>query len=93
VNALRLEFVPRERSGSRAHESRLVREANRHLAEDRRRLFHPCFATRLGGVSGGKETQGWRESRHEHIQRDDVLIVFGRLHSVDRALRVESDRC
>src|SRR6516164_1359808 len=24
----------------------------------------PCFATRLGGVSGGKETQGWRDSSH-----------------------------
>jgi len=28
------------------------------LAEDRRWLFHPCFATRLGGVSGDRETQG-----------------------------------
>jgi hypothetical protein len=37
---------------------------NVHLAEDRRRLFHPCFATRLGGVSGGKESQGWRDSSH-----------------------------
>src|SRR5262249_4487979 len=26
--------------------------------------YHPCFATRLGGVSGGKETQGWRDSSH-----------------------------
>jgi len=25
---------------------------------------HPCFATRLGGVSGGNETQGWRDSSH-----------------------------
>src|SRR5947208_16774382 len=25
---------------------------------------HACFATRLGGVSGGKETQGWRDSSH-----------------------------
>src|SRR5215471_10361606 len=24
----------------------------------------PCFARRLGGVSGGKETQGWRDSSH-----------------------------
>src|SRR5262249_34437679 len=24
----------------------------------------PCFATRLGGVSGNKETQGWRDSSH-----------------------------
>src|SRR5215831_14190875 len=37
---------------------------NRHLAEDRWRLFHPCFAMRFGGVSGGKETQGWRDSSH-----------------------------
>jgi hypothetical protein len=30
-----------------------------------RRLFYqPCFATRLGGVSGGRETQGWRDSSH-----------------------------
>jgi hypothetical protein len=43
---------------------RVVREANRHLAKDRRLLFHPCFATRLGGVSGGKETQGCRDSSH-----------------------------
>src|SRR5262245_7786972 len=41
---------------------RVVREADRHLAEDRWPLFHPCLATRLGGVSGGKETQGWRDS-------------------------------
>ncbi len=25
-------------------------------------LFYPCFATRLGGVSGGKESQGWCDS-------------------------------
>jgi hypothetical protein len=55
---------PCERSGSRAHDRRLVREANRHLEEDRRRLFHPCFATRLGGVSGGKESQAWHDSSH-----------------------------
>jgi hypothetical protein len=30
-------------------------------------LFHPCFATRLGGVSDGKETQGWRDSSHTAI--------------------------
>src|SRR5258707_15050636 len=34
------------------------------LAQDRRWLFHPCFATRLGGVSGGRETQGGRDSSH-----------------------------
>jgi hypothetical protein len=27
-------------------------------------FYHPCFATRVGGVSGGKETQGWRDSSH-----------------------------
>ena len=27
-------------------------------------FYHPCFATRLAGVSGGKETQGWRDSSH-----------------------------
>jgi hypothetical protein len=27
-------------------------------------FYQPCFATRLGGVSGGKETQGWRDSSH-----------------------------
>jgi len=27
-------------------------------------FYHPCFATRLGGVSVGKETQGWRDSSH-----------------------------
>src|SRR5262249_27369047 len=64
-DALRLEVVPCKRSRSRAHD--LVREANRHLAEDRRRLFHPCFATRLGGMSGGHETQGWRDSSHTAI--------------------------
>jgi hypothetical protein len=26
--------------------------------------FHPCFAMRLGGVSGGKETQWWRDCSH-----------------------------
>lgn len=25
---------------------------------------HPCFVMRLGGVSGGMETQGWRDSSH-----------------------------
>src|SRR5438309_157994 len=30
----------------------------------RRLFYHPCFATRLGGVSGGRETQGWRDSSH-----------------------------
>ena len=34
------------------------------LAEGRRLFNHACFATRLGGVSGGKETQGWRDSSH-----------------------------
>jgi hypothetical protein len=31
-----------------------------------RRLFYqPCFATRFGGVSGGKETQGgWSHNTH-----------------------------
>jgi len=24
----------------------------------------PCFATRFGGVSGGKDTQTWRDSSH-----------------------------
>src|SRR6516165_5745141 len=32
-----------------------------------RGFFHPCFAMRLGGVSGGKETQGWRDSSHTPI--------------------------
>ena len=27
-------------------------------------VYHPCFVTRLGGVSAGKETQGWRDSSH-----------------------------
>jgi hypothetical protein len=26
--------------------------------------YQPCFATRLGGVSGGKEIQGWRDCSH-----------------------------
>jgi len=39
-------------------------KADRNLAEDRRLFYHPCFATRLGGVLGGKETQGWRDSSH-----------------------------
>ena len=29
-----------------------------------RALDHPCFAMRVGGVSGGNETQGWRDSSH-----------------------------
>jgi hypothetical protein len=33
-------------------------KADRHRAEDRRLFYYPCFATRLGGVSGGKESQG-----------------------------------
>src|SRR5262249_28237662 len=27
-------------------------------------VFHPCFAARLGSVSGGKDTQRWRDSSH-----------------------------
>jgi hypothetical protein len=27
-------------------------------------FYHPCFVMRLGGVSGGKATQGWRDSSH-----------------------------
>jgi hypothetical protein len=30
----------------------------------RRPRRHPCFAKRLGGVSAGNETQGWRDSSH-----------------------------
>ena len=32
-----------------------------------RAFCHPCFAMRLGGVSGGKEIQGWRDSSHTPI--------------------------
>jgi len=39
-------------------------KTDRHLAEDRRSFYHPCFAARFGGVSGGKEIQGWRDSSH-----------------------------
>jgi hypothetical protein len=28
------------------------------------RFYHPCFFIRLGATSGGKETQGWRDSSH-----------------------------
>jgi hypothetical protein len=35
------------------------------ITDVKRRLFyHPCLARRLGGVLGGKETQGWRDSSH-----------------------------
>src|SRR5262249_53918663 len=34
------------------------------VAQNRHWLFHPCFATRLGGVSGGREAQGGRASAH-----------------------------
>ena len=30
-------------------------------------FHHPCFAARLGGVSGGKQTQGWRDSSQTAI--------------------------
>jgi len=46
--------VPSERRWQRQFE----------LAEGRRLFNHACFATRLGGVSRGKETQGWRDSSH-----------------------------
>ena len=26
--------------------------------------YHPCFAMRLGGVSDGRDTQGWRDCSH-----------------------------
>jgi hypothetical protein len=43
----------------------IIGSGNRDTKQIHRRLFyHPCFATRLGGVSGGKETQGWRDSSH-----------------------------
>jgi NAD(P)-dependent dehydrogenase (short-subunit alcohol dehydrogenase family) len=42
-----------------------VRAAVGAIADVKRRSFyHPCFARRLGGVSGGRETQGWRDSSH-----------------------------
>jgi hypothetical protein len=34
---------------------------------DRRPFYHACFATRLGGMPAGKETQGWRDSSHTAI--------------------------
>ncbi len=37
-------------------------QADRRQSVDRRAFDHPCFAMRLGGVSGGNETQGWRDS-------------------------------
>ena len=30
---------------------------------------YPCFATRWGGVSGGKENQGWRVSSQDRNER------------------------
>ena len=48
------------RDGLSAFDPKWTRE--RHLAE--RLFYHPCLAARLGGVSGGKETQGWRDSSH-----------------------------
>jgi hypothetical protein len=39
-------------------------DPKRTSAEDRCFVHHPCFAMRLGGVSGGKDTQGWRDSSH-----------------------------
>jgi predicted heme/steroid binding protein len=27
-------------------------------------FYHPCFVARWGGVSDGKDTQGWRDSSH-----------------------------
>ncbi len=39
----------------------------RTLAKDHRLFNHPCFATRLGGVLGGKENQEWRDSSHTAI--------------------------
>ena len=30
-------------------------------------FYHPCFAMRFGGMSGGKESQEWRDSSHTPI--------------------------
>src|ERR1700730_5597424 len=43
--------------------------------QDRRLFYHPCFATRLGGVSGGKESQGWRDSSHTAMVRRGEIRV------------------
>jgi hypothetical protein len=37
------------------------------LNRDSRLLRHPCIAVRLGGVSGGKATHGWRDCSHTAI--------------------------
>jgi hypothetical protein len=55
----------RERYGSLSGlTSATNRDALRQLSRDRSTLYHPCFAERFGGVSAGKETQGWRDSSH-----------------------------
>src|SRR6266568_5068923 len=36
---------------------------------------HPCLAMRLGGVSGGRETQGWGESSHTPDRRRGEIRI------------------
>jgi hypothetical protein len=42
----------------------LMTQSGQGATPGRRLFYHPCFAARLGGVSGGKETHGWRDSSH-----------------------------
>jgi hypothetical protein len=51
-----------ERLDVRVGDTNSNRNALRQLSRDRSTPYHPCFAERFGGVSAGKETQGWRDS-------------------------------
>jgi len=75
-------------------------EAKPERAEDLEKApvgAEPCEALAINQACPDGALRAYHRalSRHEkqNIQRDDVLIVFGRLHSVDRALTVEPDRC
>ena len=41
-------------------------------------VYHPCFATRLGGVSAGSEIQGWRDFLpHRDGRRGEIRVGEG----------------
>jgi hypothetical protein len=57
-------------------------KADRCLAEDLCFVYHPCFARRLGGVSGGKETQG-KALTAIAKQRPDLILMDIQLPIMD----------
>jgi len=62
--AAHVRFRRQSRHDFLRRECLLLTQSGQGATPGRRLFYHPCFAARLGGVSGGKETHGWRDSSH-----------------------------